>query len=646
MPRSWLLISILFALGTLSTALIPSPAVEATSTPIPTGIATPTPVPAAAAAVSAAVARMTKYGMEDPSRVAVTAITPQVWNDDCLDLPSGLPCHAQTTPGYAIELLKSGSRYVIRTDAEGKIVRMASAPRETISDAFLEWQINDGKECRTEIVGTERLRFGFCGEALVTEPAQQATMWANLGRESQGEYWKRTYAPFATNILGSTMVFTGTGSAIPTAAEQRAIAEWARERWDEHQSSYLNAVHNLELGWSEKNSTFCGGLWIYRTGLAVAWNCEGSAAVATRFVSGKQLEQFYAWLDSDKRWLLNPNETVPGVPPNTSLGFLWDNPTRTATTQDTQEMLRFLHEVYSSLTSTASATGKVIAGYGAHGTIAGLPLWVGNESSGSASAYTDANGEFSLQNLPVGLSDVTGNHLRFQVPITSTNSKINLGILKYPLIHPPSYYWWAPAPLAGLSDLLQQAQPITFTVCQTDSTWTRPSESVQRERVWSKRPFVDKGEEFLKQWFQKPAVIYDTMDYFEQSFPDGPNLDALASDWRYLTGMWTGDSLTRSQCSYDANALEGLLNRQEIEVWLMGYRATDVRRLGMYYSVVYNRPITLGHPDFLKLDQPSEHFAITVTPAPGFQIIRFPAGSDALAVHLIKNGQELMSLPN
>ncbi|HEX8919272.1 MAG TPA: hypothetical protein VF898_12270, partial [Chloroflexota bacterium] len=529
MTRTWFMLSIVLAMAVMSAAVVPRPTFEPTGTSAPTETATPTPVPSAAKqAVDAVIARMTKYGMEDPSRVSVIDAIPAVWNDDCLDLPSGLPCHTQTVHGYSIELVKEGERYVIRTDLEGKIVRLAAAPSQTIPDVFVQWERNDGKECRTALIGTEQLQYGFCGEALLTESARQATMWANPGGESEGRNWQRSYVPFTATILGSTVVFTGTGTLVANAAEQRAIAEWARERWEEHWWSYLNAVYDLDLGWSEKNSAFCGGLWIYRTGLAVAWNCEGSAALATRFLRGKQLEQFYARLDGDKRWLINPNEIVPGVPPHTSLGFLWDNPTQTATEQDTQEMLKFLHDVYSSLTSTASASGRVIAGYGAHGTIVGLPLWVGDESRGAPDAATDANGKFKLQHLPVGLNDVAGNHLRFQVPITSTNSDINLGVLKYPLVHLPDSYNRSPAPLQSLSDLLMQGQQVTFTVCQSDLAWTRPTEDLQRHQVWSKLPFSQKSDQFLQQWFRQPAVLYNTIDVFEQSFPDGPNLDDLA----------------------------------------------------------------------------------------------------------------------
>jgi hypothetical protein len=643
----FLVLGLLFAFAALpvGAGALASPAADSTT---PTPAATPSAtslLPPNDPAVDAAIARMSKYGMEDPRAVSVIAVTPMTWPDDCLGLPSGLPCHASPTAGYAIQVEKEGLRYVVRTDSEGKVVRLASAPAATIRDAFLQWQDNDGKECRTALIGTEQLQYGFCGEALLAEPSEPA-MWAMPGGESQAAYWQRSYAPFTADTVRGSVVFSGTGTRVATAAEQRAIAEWARERWMEHWSRYVNAVYNLDLGWTERNASFCGGLWIYRTGLAVAWNCKGSAALGSGFLQGAPLQQFYDWLDSDKRWSIGPKEEMAGLPPNTSLYFPWDDGTQNATAQDTASMLQFLHQVYSTLTERPTATGKVIAGYGAHEPIADLPLWIGTESHGAPAASTNANGEFTLTHLPVGLVDVVDSHLRFQVPVPSSDANVDLGLLKYPMVHPPLFYYTqTPAPLPSLSELLTNGERVPYIVCQTDATWSRPSEERQRDQVWSKRPFRDQGEPFLKWWFRQPAVIYDTMDLFEQSFPAGPNLDALAADWRYLTGLWTGDDLSHSQCSYDGRTLDALFNREQIEVWLIGYRALEVRRIAMPSSRIPNRPITEGHPDFLTIDQPSEHLAISVTPAPGFQIIRLEAHSDPLAVHVVQDGQELITLP-
>ena len=234
---------------------------------------------------------------------------------------------------------------------------------------------------------------------------------------------------------------------------------------------------------------------------------------------------------------------------------------------------------------------------------------------------TLSDGYFAIGDLPPGRVNIVDSHLAFQAFIPGMGARIDLGRLKYPLIHPPTYYYLAPDPLPNLSTLLDKGQSIDFAVCLTDPDWQRPSEPAQRDRVWSKPPFRDALADWLQWWFKQPAVLYDTTDRFVQSFPDGPNLDRLADDWRYLLGLWTGASVVDgSHCAYDDQTLEDLLARRQLEVWLLGYQAVRVRQLG-------------------------NHFGVQVVAAPGYQVIRFPGVEAAIAVHLIENGREILQLP-
>jgi hypothetical protein len=265
--------------------------------------------------------------------------------------------------------------------------------------------------------------------------------------------------------------------------------------------------------------------------------------------------------------------------------------------------------------------GQVIAGYGDHRPVSGLPLWIGETSSGEPAAYTSDAGYFALTHLPTGTVHVVDDHLAFQVTIPGEGTAVYPGQLKYPLIHPPTYYMQSPAPLPDLATLLDTGQSIDFSTCLTDADWKRQTTQAQRDRVWAKRPFSDTSAEWLRWWFSQPAMIYDTTDHFVQSFPDGPNLDFLLADWRYLSGMWnTADVVDQSGCPYDSRSLENVLARRQIEVWLWGYRAVRLHRL-------------------------DQHFGLEVTAAPGYQIIRFPGLEDAIAIHLVENGREILSLP-
>jgi hypothetical protein len=273
----------------------------------------------------------------------------------------------------------------------------------------------------------------------------------------------------------------------------------------------------------------------------------------------------------------------------------------------------------SSPAGGVTVTGRVVLGYGNHSPVEDLPLWIGTQSQGEPTTRTSADGEFTLIDLPIGTVNIVDDHLTFQVPVTSSGERIDLGLLKYPLMHPPTYYMQEPSLLTNLS-ILSEGQSVQFSVCLTDNAWSRPTEQEQRNQVWSKRPFNQQGDQHLKWWFRQPAAIYDTMDIFTQSFPDGPRLDDLASDWLYLLGMWTGKRLSPSECSYDSQALDDLLDRKQIEVWLLDYRANSVRRVG-------------------------EHFAVEVSLAKGFQIIRFAGNEGAVAIHVVMNDREIIRLP-
>ena len=85
---------------------------------------------------------------------------------------------------------------------------------------------------------------------------------------------------------------------------------------------------------------------------------------------------------------------------------------------------------------TATAIGRIILGYGDHSPVSNLPLWLGKESHGQPTTYTNANGEFILTGLPIGqVIDVVDDHLAFQFNVTSSGI-IDVGTFEYPLIHP------------------------------------------------------------------------------------------------------------------------------------------------------------------------------------------------------------------
>ena len=308
-----------------------------------------------------------------------------------------------------------------------------------------------------------------------------------------------------------------------------------------------------------------------------------------------------------------------------------------------------LFAYYKTLTliekAGATITGQVIAGYGDHQPLSGLPLRIRQKDNENWDTYTDENGYFTLAGLPVGRVDIDDSHLSFWVTIDLPSQAVDLGKLKYPLFHPPNYYWWQAAPLADLDQLLRNGKPVAYEVCAADLSWVRPGPDMQREQVYMQPPFDQFDEKGFGK-YEHMAVLYDTIDVTQQSFPGGLNLDELGADWLYLTGLWTvaNNPISNSNCSYASQDLQSLLNRSYLEVWLFGYQAIGVQKLDKESAEVAEGVLCDPNERSCTV-RPGHHYAVQVVPSAGFQIIRFAGEQDVLAVHIVEAGIEIFALP-
>jgi hypothetical protein len=293
----------------------------------------------------------------------------------------------------------------------------------------------------------------------------------------------------------------------------------------------------------------------------------------------------------------------------------------------------------------ATLTGQVVAGYGDHNPIASLPLRVRRSGKESWDTSTDGEGRFTLTHVPVGQTYIDDSHLTFQTIIDSPVQSIDLGKLKYPLIHPPDYYWWQAAPVADLKELFDHGVSIDFTVCASDSTWIRPSPEIQRTQVYNQPPFVGLDHKTIER-FERLALLYDTIDVAQQSFPGGLNLDEPGVDWLYLSGLWAASKnpLQHSNCSYSPADLQFLFDRNQLEVWLFGYKASKVQELDKE-NIEFAAGALCDPNDRRCTIRPGDHYAVQVQPAAGYQIIRFSGKPEVLAVQIVESGKELLTLP-
>jgi hypothetical protein len=292
----------------------------------------------------------------------------------------------------------------------------------------------------------------------------------------------------------------------------------------------------------------------------------------------------------------------------------------------------------------ATAVGRIVEGYGAHGPVNAALQIRRSPASAAAVAITQGDdGRFELSGLPVGQTDVDAWYLSFVVPVTRTGVVVDLGVLKFPLIHPPTQYWWEPTALPSLASLENNGEPVAFTVCKRDATWQRPTLAVQQRVVWDRDPFQRQERSVLDHWFQLPAHLFTTVDWLEQSLPGGVDLGEIGAEQRYLLGLWNAPSpLLGSACPYDGATLDKLMGLDPLEVWLLGYRAIEVRRLvNRFDPPVTPNGARGGGPDI----RADGHYGIYVMPASGFEVIRFAGLPDApIAVHVIAAGREVAVL--
>jgi hypothetical protein len=120
-------------------------------------------------------------------------------------------------------------------------------------------------------------------------------------RAAQLAHLVETYASFEAETAAGTVAFNGQGSATATPAEQRMIAEWARQVAREASAGRNGASWGLALAWHREGGIagFCDDLTIYVTGEVYAASCKGQTAqdLGRRYMTAEELEQVYAWLD-------------------------------------------------------------------------------------------------------------------------------------------------------------------------------------------------------------------------------------------------------------------------------------------------------------------------------------------------------------
>ena len=283
----------------------------------------------------------------DAKTIAIISVEKVDWPDGCLGVSiEGLMCIQVITPGYRVVLEVEGRRYEYHTDESGNNVMLAAAPEPEIEEIAVVWT-QPAPVCQTAIIGKQLVAFGACQGALATGP-----LLPEMNRPDELAGFVETYAAFEAGTPAGQVKFTGRGSAVATAAEQRMIAEWARLVQLEASVGRSGASYGLALAWRREGGVagFCDEIALFVTGQAFASSCKSDPPreVGRGRLTAAQLEQVYAWVDALQAYSLE--QTDPASADALTIRLVFSGAgTREATETEKQAIQEFAAQMFAEM---------------------------------------------------------------------------------------------------------------------------------------------------------------------------------------------------------------------------------------------------------------------------------------------------------
>ena len=219
---------------------------------------------------------------------------------------------------------------------------------ETVTTGnWLIWQSNDSP-CETAAFSPQSLSYGECGKVL-TAVSQQTTSHAARLSEFSG-----LYTSFTAETPVGSLILKGTGQIIPTQAEERAVAEWAKLMFEIAQAGRAGAAWGLAFAWHREGGLggFCDDVSVYLTGLITTSDCKGFHAES--YLTASQLDQLYSWVDSLSNVDYN-DSNAPLADGMTITLTLAGNGTKQADEQTIRDILDFAASMDAQLGYAAEA---------------------------------------------------------------------------------------------------------------------------------------------------------------------------------------------------------------------------------------------------------------------------------------------------
>lgn len=283
-----------------------------------------------------------------PDAIIIQEVEATQWPDSCLGIQQPkTACLQVITPGYLVTLEYNGKLYIYHTNKTGSVILLENnldggsvAPAEPV----LSWT-SATQPCRSAQISTSTLTFGACGMS------QQPLKWQSPDHKAQYGYFTETYATFNADTPAGKLQFTGKGGCKASPSEQRAIAEWVQIVVEAAAGSGAGANAGLALSWHRQGGIagFCDDLIIYRSGVAQASTCRGSARLlGTGYLSASQLDQLFAWLDGLKQFSQKSTDPAKADAMTTQL-LLNGTGINTASEAQQQAMMLLAQDVFAAV---------------------------------------------------------------------------------------------------------------------------------------------------------------------------------------------------------------------------------------------------------------------------------------------------------
>jgi len=303
------------------------------------------PTPGSAQLPEGLLASIAGQLQQSPSGVSLVSAEPVEWPDACLGVSTpGTVCAQVITPGYRVIVSAGGAQYEFHTNQSGSVVRQAgNAPGPLgTPGTLLEWT-GPGAPCQVVSFSLQAVSTAACPGGSETPTS---TPFAPGLRTAELAALAASYRAFSADTPAGRVVFSGHGRQVATPAEQRSIAEWARQAVSE-----VSAAQPAAITWRRVGGIagFCDELSLYLSGFGCPTSCKTTQSrdLGRTRLASDQLEQLYTWIDEFQPFDLHTGDMSVADGMTIDLHFAGQGSTP-ASSADQQAILQFAAQVFAT----------------------------------------------------------------------------------------------------------------------------------------------------------------------------------------------------------------------------------------------------------------------------------------------------------